>query len=317
MRFLRIFFIGIFTIIWSMTISSCDKEEMEDGVENKTDKDVNNNGREYVDLGLSTLWATCNVGAYSSTDIGGKYAFGESLTKSEYTSSNYVGGNIDVAHILWGGDWRIPTRNELEELITKCRWSVAYKNGVEIVKVKGPNGNYIELPHRSYIDNEGLGGWYWSSTSYSTSKAYCLHFDSDVSSGTIDKYYGFLIRPVITNPNYKEDSYDSGDNNNNSGGSSSQYEKPDIGFYDFTATRTSLKVQYKIYNNTKAKVTSAKVYYGTTSNPTKSASTSVSGTLITANISGLKAGTTYYVKCVATGPGGSTTSSISRCITNY
>lgn len=102
-----------------------------------------------------------------------------------------------------------------------------------------------------------------------------------------------------------------------SGGGSTLYEKPDIGFYDFTAYQTKLKVVYEIYNKNEAKVTSAKVYYGTSSNPTKSVSATVAGVLITANISGLKKGTTYYVKCVATGKGGTTTTQTTKVITNY
>ena len=90
-----------------------------------------------------------------------------------------------------------------------------------------------------------------------------------------------------------------------------------IGFSDFTAYQTKLKVVYKIYNKDEAKVTSAKVYYGTSSNPTKSVSATVAGVLITANISGLKKGTTYYVKCVATGKGGTTTTGTTKVITNY
>lgn len=102
-----------------------------------------------------------------------------------------------------------------------------------------------------------------------------------------------------------------------SGGGSTTYEKPDVGFYDFTATKTSLKVQYKIYNKDEAGVTSAKIYYGTSSNPSSSKTATISGTLITASISGLKAGTEYYVKCVATGKGGTTTTTTTKCITNY
>lgn len=94
-------------------------------------------------------------------------------------------------------------------------------------------------------------------------------------------------------------------------------EEPEVGFYDFTATKTSLKVQYKIYNKDEAGVKSAKIYYGTTSNPTASKTASVSGTLITANITGLKAGTTYYVKCSVTGKAGTTTTEVTKCITNY
>lgn len=102
-----------------------------------------------------------------------------------------------------------------------------------------------------------------------------------------------------------------------SGGGSDSYEKPDVGFYDFTATKTSLKVQYKIYNKEEAGVTSAKIYYGTTINPSSIKTATIIGKLITANISGLKAGTTYYVKCEATGKGGTTTTSVTKCITNY
>ncbi len=102
-----------------------------------------------------------------------------------------------------------------------------------------------------------------------------------------------------------------------SSGSSTSNAKPDIGFYDFSATKTSLTVQYKIYNSTEAGVTSAKIYHGTSSNPSKSSTATVSGALITSKITGLKSGTTYYVKCVATGKGGVTTTSTTKCITNY
>lgn len=113
-----------------------------------------------------------------------------------------------------------------------------------------------------------------------------------------------------------EDPSNSGDSSGDSG-TTNTVEKPDLGFYDFTATKTSLKVQYKIYNKDEAKITSAKIYYGTSSNPASSKIATVSGNLITANISGLKAGTTYYVKCTATGKGGTTTTTTTKCITNY
>ncbi len=122
-----------------------------------------------------------------------------------------------------------------------------------------------------------------------------------------------------TEPTHKfkpDDVNNGGSSGGNTGGSTS-YEKPDIGFNDFTAYQTKLKVVYKIYNSDKAKVTSAKVYYGTSSNPTKSVSATVAGVLITANISGLQKGTTYYVKCVATGKGGTTTTGTTKVITNY
>ena len=130
-------------------------------------------------------------------------------------------------------------------------------------------------------------------------------------------YYTFGQKPSSgTNNGGGSSNNDSGTSGGSTGGSTS-YEKPDIAFNDFTAYQTKLKVVYKIYNKDKANVTSAKIYYGTSSNPTKSISATVSGVLITANISGLKKGTTYYVKCVATGKGGTTTTGTTKVVTNY
>ena len=306
-----------FVLMFVMAFSSCEEDIDLDNEETSSIK-VNNNGYPYVDLGLSTYWATYNIGAYYSTDQGDLYAFGETTVKSSYTNSNYIGGYYDVANIEWRGDWRLPTKSELNELLSNCSWDINTRNGVEVMTATGPNGNSIDLPYYSYIMDEGYHGWYWSSTSYSSSKAYCMHFDRNtISTGTHDKYNGFLVRAVITNPNYSSSSNGGSGETNNGGGGSTSYEKPDVGFYDFTATRTSLKVQYRIYNNDDAKVSSATIYYGTTSNPTSPKTATVNGNMITANISGLKAGTTYYVKCVAKGKGGTTTSSTTKCVTNY
>lgn len=128
-------------------------------------------------------------------------------------------------------------------------------------------------------------------------------------------FYSFGQKPS-SGSNNDDGNSNGGDTGGGSTGGSTSYEKPNIAFNDFTAYQTKLKIVYKIYNKDKAKVTSAKVYYGTSSNPTKSVSASVAGVLITANISGLKKGTTYYVKCVATGKGGTTTTGTTKVITN-
>ena len=47
------------------------------------------NGHEWVDLGLSVKWATCNVGASSPSDWGCRFAWGETEPKSEYSWKNY------------------------------------------------------------------------------------------------------------------------------------------------------------------------------------------------------------------------------------
>ena len=97
-----------------------------------------------------------------------------------------------------------------------------------------------------------------------------------------------------------------------SGGGPSQ-EKPDVSFYDFTATKNSLTVSYYIYSGT---VNSASLSYGTAT-PNNKTSASVSGKYIKATITGLKPGTSYYVRCTINYPGGSYSTETTKCITNY
>lgn len=111
------------------------------------------------------------------------------------------------------------------------------------------------------------------------------------------------------------------DNGGGNGGSnpstpstpSTKYEAPEVSFYDETSySKSKIKITYKIWNKDKTKISSAKIYYGTSSNPSKSASTSISGVLITATISGLKAGNDYYFKCVVKWEGGTVTTDVTR-----
>lgn len=106
-----------------------------------------------------------------------------------------------------------------------------------------------------------------------------------------------------------------GSGNSGNNGSSTTYEKPDIGLEDYTCYRTSITLKYRIYNQNEAKVTSARGYYGTSS-PTSSVGATVAGSLITIHVSGLKAGTKYYFKCSATGPGGTSTSGTTGLMTD-
>ncbi|MDE7410327.1 MAG: hypothetical protein K2N09_09955 [Muribaculaceae bacterium] len=116
----------------------------------------NLNGHEYVDLGLPSglKWATCNVGASSPSDYGYYFAWGETNTKYDYSSSNCrtwertfgdIGGNVqyDAARANWGGSWRLPTRGECEELVNCCTWAFITMGNHNGYKVIGPNGNYI------------------------------------------------------------------------------------------------------------------------------------------------------------------------------
>lgn len=186
------------------------------------DGDVN--GHEYVDLGLSVKWATCNVGADSPEGCGDYFAWGETEPKSEYkreaykyydmyygkTKKPYIdigkdisGTKYDVARAEWGGNWRMPRLEEIKELINKCSWQWTEVNGIKGYKVTGPNGNSVFLPAAGYRDGKevyhrGSHGNYWSGTlneGYSN-YAYDLGFDSDDYDWHYDRYCGLTVRPV-------------------------------------------------------------------------------------------------------------------------
>ena len=177
-----------------------------------------------VDLGLSVKWATFNVGATSPEDHGGYYAWGETEEKSNYSWGTYKWCNgssntmtkycidsdygtvdnktvldpeDDVAHVKWGGDWRMPTNVEQDELRNNCTWEWTSLNGVNGYKVTGSNGNSIFLPAPGH--HYGADGLYWSGSlisNYSVS-AYYLGFlnDNYVWYGG-NRYDGRSVRPV-------------------------------------------------------------------------------------------------------------------------
>jgi len=149
------------------------------------------NDHEVVDLGLSVKWATMNIGATYPESWGDFFAWGETKPKSDYYWTTYKWSpnydwttpvftkynqldnkttldlSDDAANANWGGAWRMPTYDEMNELVTKCMWTQASDG----CKVTGPNGNSIYLPgagyryfdsHNNYT-GENLG-FYWSST---------------------------------------------------------------------------------------------------------------------------------------------------------
>ena len=164
---------------------------------------------DYVDLGLSVKWATCNVGANKPEAFGDYYAWGETSTKSRYAWENYRfrtsgdsyknvkfnkyntqsdRGSVDkrttlelsddVARQKWGGSWRMPTYDEFRELIDNCTWTWTTMNGVSGYKVTSKKSGYssrsIFLPAAGYrydtsLYYAGEYGIYWSSSLYTGS----------------------------------------------------------------------------------------------------------------------------------------------------
>ena len=187
----------------------------EDDSDDLSDNDASGtiNGYEYVDLGLSVKWASYNVGASSPEEYGNYYAWGETETKSSYTSSNSVtyGGKddisgdseYDVATVKWGSAWRMPTSTEIGELVDDCTWTWTTQNDVYGYEVTGTNGNSVFIPAAGYYSSSSLSGagtygYYWSASPNGTSNACELFFTSSkvYNSSYTSRYYGLPIRPV-------------------------------------------------------------------------------------------------------------------------
>ncbi|MBR5323681.1 MAG: hypothetical protein IKV14_02545 [Muribaculaceae bacterium] len=161
------------------------------------------NGYEFVDLGLSVKWATCNVGATTPEGYGNNYAWGETTPQSwlatEYTYNDnpaVLPLSADAANVNWGGKWRMPTYEEMNELMdtNNSTWTWTTQNGVSGYKVTSKkNGNSIFLPAAAN------SGCYWSSSIYpgSTFYAYCLMFTSvSVNCDYSQRNYGQSVRAV-------------------------------------------------------------------------------------------------------------------------
>ena len=188
---------------------------------------------EYVDLGLSVKWATMNVGAKTEEDYGHYYMWGSitpntpdecnwantpfnngatsydttyfNSVKDTVTPNKVLAKEYDVAVQIMGGDWRMPTKNECQEL---------YKNTTQSwVTIKGVNGKkftsktdttkYIFIPAAGYyyngsVSKVGNNGYIWSSTISSPySKARFLRFRSSTcGASTTERCYGMPVRGV-------------------------------------------------------------------------------------------------------------------------
>ncbi len=216
---MRKFFYLLTLIAISLTLLQCEKKQ-----------DI---VYEYVDLGLSVKWATCNIGATSPEEFGDYFAWGEIKPQKYYDWDTYKYGKRgdyptcvepviilnkytgkdekftldpkdDAATANLGKAWRMPTKAELDELCNNCTWIWSTQNEVNGYKIIGPNGNSIFLPAAGHMDLNilqlpNINAWYWSSSlSHKASAAYNLIFGS--SSINNDMYSsrcsGYSIRPV-------------------------------------------------------------------------------------------------------------------------
>lgn len=199
-------------------------------------------GHEYVDLALPSgiKWATCNVGASSPEEYGDYYAWGEIDAKSTYDSGTYkwcsetfssmtkywtyssemtydnkivLDLEDDVAHVKWGGDWRMPTIDELCEIRDDCIWTETTMNGINGYKVASKtNGNFIFLPFAGFRYNDELAAAgevakYWScmlSNATPSEAAFLQLLSSSMTSDNLNlvnmsydyRTYGLSVRAV-------------------------------------------------------------------------------------------------------------------------
>ena len=172
------------------------------------------NGHDYVDLGLPSglLWAACNIGAAAPEDHGDYFAWGETEAKDIYNFSTYKHGgpmslkkycnnshcgfygftddlttlqpDDDVASTNWGGNWRMPTREEWDELLNNTNDIWTTQDGVKGRLFTASNGASLFLPVAGYREDGYLyhgdrNGFYQSSSLYvdQPSIAWQLYFD--------------------------------------------------------------------------------------------------------------------------------------------
>ena len=155
---------------------------------------------DFIDLGLSVNWATCNLGSNYPYYRGTLYEL----------SMEYQG---DTATALWGKDWRMPTKEEFQELMDSCSWEFD-KNSQGFI-VTGRNGNSIFLPaggfksgDRDYL-NYGSGVYLWGSRDLESSeepRAWVLsalsgpHAGKRLDSVLLSLLVSHSIRPVTEQP---------------------------------------------------------------------------------------------------------------------
>ena len=155
---------------------------------------------EYVDMGLSVLWAKCNIGAEKESEAGILVGYGDqsfynrSISNDDYTPWDIAGTEYDTIYGLSiDGDSKskskMPTIEQIEELIAKTTLEYVSVDGVDGIRFTANNGNSIFLPLGSY----------WSGTINEINDAYSKTLKvaaEGVSAGLSQRALGLPIRSV-------------------------------------------------------------------------------------------------------------------------
>ena len=215
-------------------LSSCTKRGADD--------DKNPYDEYAVDLGLSVKWASVNVGASAEKDLGHYYGWGEVSDKADdvyydwnsyevfkgigtddasrdaalsalYDDKLILKDKYDVAHVKWGGSWRMPTMEEFEELMEKCTW-VMEPSDFDNWTAETPggwrvtskiNGNSIFIPAAGQRTNmelekdKGKQAYYWTANRDEDSDTFAIGFGRFMNLPSWNCQYvciGSVVRPV-------------------------------------------------------------------------------------------------------------------------
>ena len=124
--------------------------------------------------------------------------------------NHIAGSKFDAARVLWGGTWRLPTDDEVDELRNNCKLEWTFQNGVPgyLVTSEKNAKNQIFLPAAGFNNGTSVAGdgsfaKYWTDRLYTykddtKAKAYALSLaKSSFYSDKMAREYGALIRPVM------------------------------------------------------------------------------------------------------------------------
>ena len=280
---------------------------------------------EYVDLGLPSgvKWATFNVGATKPEECGDYFAWGETEPKELYDWSTYkwcdgsyntltkyntdseygvvdnkkiLESSDDAAYVNWGGNWRMPSVDEWNELLSHCSLKWEERNGVSgVALVSVQNGNSLFLPaagvyhYDNGLVNLNVEGWYRTNSLDESRGTISLGFSytGSINWYANDRCFGQPVRPVY-------------------GSRAEETTVPMVVTSTVTQiTETSAVVGGNVTSDGGASVTERGVVYSTNPNPVI---TNLSNTIrpcgsgtgeFTYTITGLQPATTYYVRAYA------------------